>query len=101
MVEHQAAIISDGNGEDYHLRGGYEPRYPKNKALATALRAKGLSNPLKPRVCKHQTIHGCPPPVMAQVLGIHPQTLPQIAASASIHPSFKESRDYRWSRPQH
>ena len=40
MVEHQAAQ-ADGSGEDYHLRGGYG-LVPKNKALATALRAKGL-----------------------------------------------------------
>ena len=40
MVEHQAAQ-ADGNGEDYHLHGGYG-LVPKNKALATALRAKGL-----------------------------------------------------------
>ena len=40
MVEHQAAQ-ADGNGEDYHLRGGYG-LVPKNKALATAFRAKGL-----------------------------------------------------------
>lgn len=40
MVEHQAAQ-ADRNGEDYHLRGGYG-LVPKNKALATAFRAKGL-----------------------------------------------------------
>ena len=40
MVDHQAEQ-ADRNGEDYHLRGGYG-LVPKNKALATAFRAKGL-----------------------------------------------------------
>ena len=40
MVEHQAAQ-ADGIGEDYHLRGG-DGLVLKNKALATALRAKEL-----------------------------------------------------------
>ena len=41
MVEHQAAL-AERLGEDYHLRGGYPPELVRNKALAAALKAKGL-----------------------------------------------------------
>ena len=40
MVENQAAL-AERFGEEYHLRGGYGSE-PPNRALAAALRAKGL-----------------------------------------------------------
>ena len=40
MVEHQAEL-AERHGEDYHLRGGFGSE-PQNRALAAALRAKGL-----------------------------------------------------------
>ena len=41
MVDHQAAQ-AEGIGEEYHLRGGYPAHIVYNKALAAALKAKGL-----------------------------------------------------------
>ena len=41
MVEHQAAQ-AERFGEEYRLRGGYPAHIVHNKALAAALRAKGL-----------------------------------------------------------
>ena len=41
MVEHQAAL-AERLGEDYHRGCGYPPELVRNKALAAALKAKGL-----------------------------------------------------------
>ena len=42
MVDHQADL-AERLGEDYHRGGGYPADLVRNKALATAFRAKGLT----------------------------------------------------------